>query len=56
LLIGIQGLCEKVVPCENHDDRQVLIDKSENTVLQLAGHDSLAVEIGNLLDFERTYM
>ena len=54
MLVGVEGLLEQVVTGENHDDGQVLINESQNTVLQLTRHDSLAVEVGNFLDLEGT--
>lgn len=54
MLVCVQGLGEEVVTGEDHDDRQVLVNKSQNTVLQLTRHDSLAVKVGNLLDLQST--
>ena len=52
LLVGVEGLGEDGVTGEDHDDGEVLVDESEDTVLQLTGHDGLAVEVTNLLDLE----
>ena len=52
LLVGVEGLGEDGVTGEDHDDGKVLVDESEDTVLQLTGHDGLAVEVTNLLDLE----
>ncbi|KXT02277.1 hypothetical protein AC579_8322 [Pseudocercospora musae] len=52
LLVGVERLGEDVVAGEDHDDWEILVDKRKNTVLQLTRHDSLAVEVGNLLDLE----
>jgi len=52
LLVGVEGLGKDGVASEDHDDGQVLVDEGEDTVLQLAGHDSLAVEVGDFLDLE----
>lgn len=54
MLVCVQGLGKEVVAGEDHDDRQVLVNKSQNTVLQLTRHDSLAVKVGNLLDLQST--
>lgn len=54
LLVGIERLLEEIIAGENHDDGQVLVDEGQYTVLQLTGHDSLAVKIGNFLDLEGT--
>jgi hypothetical protein len=52
LLVGVEGLGEDGVASKDHDDGQVLVDEGEDTVLQLAGHDGLAVEVGDFLDLE----
>lgn len=52
LLVGVERLGEDGVTGEDHDDGEVLVDESEDTVLQLTGHDGLAVEVTNLLDLE----
>ena len=52
LLVGVEGLGEDGVASEDHDDGQVLVDEGEDTVLQLARHDGLAVEVGDLLDLK----
>lgn len=52
LLVGVEGLGEDVVARQDHDDRQVLVDEREHAVLQLAGHDGLAVQVGDFLDLE----
>lgn len=52
LLVGVEGLGEDVIAGQDHDDRQVLVDEGEDTVLQLARHDGLAVEVGNFFDLE----
>lgn len=55
MLIGVQALLEQVIPGEDHDDGQVLVDKRQHTVLQLTAHDGLAVQVADLLDLERTF-
>ena len=52
LLVGVEGLGEDGVASEDHDDGQVLVDEGEDTVLQLARHDGLAVEVGDFLDLK----
>lgn len=54
MLVGVEGLGEDLVPGEDHDDGKVLIDEGKNTVLELARHDGLAVQIRDLLDLEGT--
>ena len=54
MLVGVERLLEDVVTGEDHDDWQVLVNKSQHTVLQLTGHDSLTVEVGDFLDLEST--
>lgn len=52
LLVGVEGLGEDAVASEDHDDGQVLVDEREDAVLELAGHDGFAVEVGDFFDFE----
>lgn len=52
LLVRVEGLGEDVVAGQDHDDWQVLIDEGENTMLEFAGHDGFAVEVGDFLDLE----
>jgi hypothetical protein len=54
LLISIQRLLPDIIPGENHDDREIFVDESQDTMLQLTRHDSLAMKVGNFLDFEGT--
>lgn len=54
LLIGVERLLEEVVAGQDHDDGQVLVDQSQHTVLQLTRHDSLTVQVRDLLDLEGT--
>lgn len=54
LLVGVERLLEDLVTGEDHDNGEVLVNQGQNTVLQLTGHDSLAVEVGNFLDLQRT--
>jgi hypothetical protein len=56
LLISIERLGENVVPGEDHDNREVLIDESEDTMFEFARHDGLAMEIGDFLDLQCTYI
>ena len=39
--------------CMYLDDWDLLVDEREGAVLELAGLDSLAVDVGELLDLER---
>ena len=43
LLIGVERFGEDGVTGEDHDDREVLIDKSKDTMLQFTRHDSFTV-------------
>jgi hypothetical protein len=52
LLVGVERFGENRVTGEDHDNGEVLIDKSKDTVLQFTRHDSLAVEVRDLLDLE----
>lgn len=54
MLVGVERLLEDLVTGEDHDDGEVLVNQGQNTVLQLTGHDGLAVEVGNFLDLQRT--
>lgn len=54
MLVGVERLLEDLITGEDHDDGEVLINQGQNTVLQLTGHDGLAVEVGNFLDLQRT--
>jgi hypothetical protein len=54
LLVGVKGLGEDVISGQDHDDGQVLVHKGEDTVLQFTRHDSLAMQVGNLLDLKGT--
>jgi hypothetical protein len=54
LLVGVQGLAEDSVTGKDHDDGEVLIDQSQNSVLQLSGHDGLTVKVRNLLNLQGT--
>lgn len=54
MLVGVERLLEEVIAGQDHDDGKVLIDKGQNTVLELTGHDSLAVKVGNFLDLQGT--
>lgn len=54
LLVGVEGLFEEVITGEDHDDGKVLVDQSQDTVLQLTRHDSLAVKVGDFLNLEST--
>ena len=54
LLVCVERLGEDVVTGKDHDDREVLVDQSQDTVLELARHDSLAVKVRDLLDLEST--
>lgn len=54
LLVSVQALGEDVVPRHDHDDGQVLVNQCQHAVLQLAGHDSLTVEVANLLNLKGT--
>ena len=53
LLVGVQRLGEDGVAGEDHDDGKVLVHERQHAVLELAGHDGLAVQVGDLLDLER---
>ena len=50
LLVRVQGLGEDVVAGEDHDDGEGLVDQSQDAVLELAGHDGFAVEVGDFFD------
>jgi hypothetical protein len=54
LLVGVERLGEDVVTGQDHDNGEVLVNQGEDTVLELSRHDSLAVEVRNLLDLEGT--
>lgn len=54
LLVGVERLLEEVITGEDHDDGQILIYESKNTVFQLTGHNSLTVKVGNFLDLQST--
>ena len=54
LLVGVERLGEDVVTGKDHDNRKVLVNQSQDTVLELTGHDSLAVEVRDFLDLEST--
>ena len=54
LLVCVERLGEDVVAGKNHDNWQRLVDKGEDTVLELTRHDSLAVKVRNFLDLEST--
>ena len=54
LLVGIERLGKNVVSSENHNDWEILVNKSENSVFEFARHDGLAVEIGDLFDLQGT--
>ena len=52
LLVRVQTLGEDGVACEDHDDRKVVVNERQHTVLQLTGHDSLTVQVRDLLDLQ----
>jgi hypothetical protein len=53
-LVCVERLGEDVIPGKDHDNRKVLVDQSQDTVLELTRHDSLAVEVRDFLDLEST--
>lgn len=54
MLVGVERLLEQVITGQDHDDGEVLVDESQHTVLELTGHDGLAVKVGNFLDLQGT--
>lgn len=54
LLVGIERLGEDVVTGKDHDNGEVLVNQSKDTVLELSRHDGLAMEVGDFLDLEST--
>ena len=53
LQIGLELAQQRVVG-RDRDHRHVLVDKRERAVLQLAGRIGLGMNVGNLLELERT--
>ena len=54
MLVSVERLLEEIITSQDHDDREVLVDKGEDTVLELTRHDGLAVKVGNFLDLQST--
>ena len=52
LLVGVERLGEDVVTGKDHNNREGLVDEREDTVLEFAGHDGFAMEVGDFLDFQ----
>ena len=45
LLVRIQGLRKNLITSENHDDRQIFVHQSQDTMLQLTRHNCFAMQI-----------
>jgi hypothetical protein len=54
LLIGVERLLEEIIASQDHDDGEVLVDKGKDTMLEFAGHNSLAVKVRNFLNLQGT--
>jgi hypothetical protein len=55
LLDGVDGLHVDAVAHHNHDDWHEIVDEGEWSVLQLSGHDSLAMHVRQLFHFLRRF-
>ena len=49
------GLVEELVSRGDHDDRHALVDQRDRAMLQLAGGIAFGMDVGDLLELERTF-
>ncbi len=52
MLESVERFGKDIIPSKDHDDWQILVYESQNAVLELSGHDRLAMKIRDFLDLE----